>query len=170
MRFYRGEHRLLVSAGAGNDRSFLLRDLVDHVILFAWLAAAPEDRVQMWETQDMRKRLVMDDAVQQFGAPVLDPAWRAELESRVAKADVKGMPTSEQMATQADEYWQTRIRFFAEAAADGKVFEMIYAGVFRYLSGFITRLRSLSTASSKRRRSTASSFWNLRQGRSEPCR
>lgn len=66
-----------------SDCNSLLRDPVDRAILFAWLAAAPGERLDMWEKQDMRKRSAMDDAVKEFGAEVLSPEWRAELEARV---------------------------------------------------------------------------------------
>jgi hypothetical protein len=119
-----------------SDCNSLLRDLVDRAIVFAWIAAEPAERVDIWQRQDMRQRIAMDDAVKGFGAAVLEPEWRAELEARIKEADVKRLPPTEQLAPQADEYWRERIRFFREAAPNGKVFEMLYAGVFRYLSGF----------------------------------
>jgi hypothetical protein len=119
-----------------SDCNSLLRDMVDRAILFAWLAADPIQRVDIWEKQDMRKRIVMDDAVRQFGSAVLEPGWRTELEKRIAESEASRLPPTEQLAPAADEYWRERVRFFREAAPDGKVFEMLYAGVFRYLSGF----------------------------------
>ncbi len=119
-----------------SDCNSLLRDLVDRAILFAWLAADPATRVDVWEKQDMRKRIAMDDAVREFGAEVLDPAWRRQLETMVAASAVTKVQPIEQLAPQADEYWREHLRFFREVVNDGKVFEMLYAGVFRYLSGF----------------------------------
>jgi hypothetical protein len=119
-----------------SDCNSILRDLVDRAIVFAWVAADPAERVDIWEKQDMRKRIAMDDAVKEFGSAVLEPHWRAELETRIKEAEVKRLPPTEQLAPQADAYWKERGRFFREAAPDGKVFEMLYAGVFRYLSGF----------------------------------
>ena len=119
-----------------SDCNSLLRDLVDRAILFAWLAAAPGERVDIWEKQDMRKRIAMADAVKEFGAAVLEPKWRAELEARIREAEAAKLPPTEQLAPQADEYWKERIRFFREVVPSGNVFEMLYAGVFRYLSGF----------------------------------
>ena len=119
-----------------SDCNSLLRDLVDRAILFAWLAADPGERVDIWEKQDMRKRIAMDNAVKGFGSAVLEPEWRAELEARVEDAEVTRLPPTPQLAPQADEHWKERVRFFREAVPEGKVFEMLYAGVFRYLSGF----------------------------------
>lgn len=84
----------------------------------------------------MRKRIAMDNAVKKFGSAVLEPDWRAALEAKLATAPTTRLPSVEQLALQADEFWKDRIRFFRETAPGGKVFEMLYAGVFRYLSEF----------------------------------
>jgi Family of unknown function (DUF5677) len=119
-----------------SDCNSLLRDLVDRAIVFAWLAADPAKRVPIWEKEDMRKRIAMDSAVKKFGALVLEPEWRAELEARIKESKVQNLPKTEQLAQKADEYWRERVRFFRDVVPNGNVFEMIYAGVFRWLSGF----------------------------------
>jgi hypothetical protein len=117
------------------DPLSLLRDLIDTATTFGWLAADPSTRVDIWECDDARKRINIDDRTQQFGVPLLEPEWRKRLEAMVAKGTPR-LPSLLDRATQADEHWGTRIKHFGNTVEGGRVFELLYSAVFGYTSSF----------------------------------
>jgi hypothetical protein len=117
------------------DPLSLLRDLVEGVINFGWLAAAPETRVDAWEKDDMGQRLKLANHAAEFGEQLLEPAWRAELE-RKTKAERPDFPRLDVRARGADDHWASRISHLRRARKDGRVFSLLYATIFRYTSAF----------------------------------
>jgi hypothetical protein len=117
------------------DSHSLLRDLVDRITTFAWLAVDPGTRVDTWEREDARKRLQVDDHVAEFGERVLEPGFRRHLEQMVARGG-PSVPTLVDRAKDADQHWGRRVTYFDRAVRDGRVFEMLYATIFRYTSTF----------------------------------
>src|SRR3954453_12193923 len=53
----------LVPLGARLDAMDLVRNLLEHVVCLAWIAADPESRLEVWLKRDYLGRIKFDDAV-----------------------------------------------------------------------------------------------------------
>jgi hypothetical protein len=125
--------RHLSSLQKDADPLSLLRDLLEIVFTFAWLAADPPARIDAWEKADMASRLQVDDDAKRFVHDVLEPGFRADLEAKIVGRP--SYPSLLDRAQQADEYWSSRLaEVVGDEAAD--LFRRLYAVHFRYASGF----------------------------------
>ena len=78
------------------DAHSLLRDLIESVITFAWLAIEPKPNIEAWLLDDKKERVKTDNAMQTFGQPVLEPGFRASLEKdKWLASSTSLMPTAQ---------------------------------------------------------------------------
>jgi Family of unknown function (DUF5677) len=117
------------------DAHSLLRDLIEVVITFAWLGIDPEPHIDAWLLSDKKERVKTDNAMQTFGEPVLEPAFRAQLDQEIA-AGGPPLPGVADRAKAADKYWTPRIDRLLRVVPGGRVFELLYELMFRYTSSF----------------------------------
>jgi len=115
------------------DPMSLLRDLLEIVFTFAWLAVDPPARIDAWEKADMSSRLQLDDDAKRFGAELLDPSFRAELEAKVVGRP--SYPSLLDRAAEADAHWHNRLPAIQGPEATD-LFRGLYAIHFRHASGF----------------------------------
>ena len=115
------------------DPMSLLRDLLEIVFTFAWLAVDPPARIDAWEKADMSSRLQLDDDAKRFGVELLDPRFRAELEAKAAGRP--SYPSLLDRAEQADAHWHNRLPAIQGPEATN-LFRRLYAIHFRHASGF----------------------------------
>ena len=80
------------------DPMSLLRDQLEIVFTFAWIAVDPVARIDAWEKADMSSRLLLDDDAKRFGVELLFPSFRAELEAKVV-----GRPSYPSLLDRAEE-------------------------------------------------------------------
>jgi len=117
------------------DTHSLLRDLIEGVITFAWLAIDPDPNIDAWLLSDKKERVKTDNALQNFGEQVLEPAFRANLEKDIA-AGGPPLPGVADRARAADKYWTPRVARLERVVPGGRVFELLYELMFRYTSSF----------------------------------
>jgi hypothetical protein len=117
------------------DAHSLLRDLIEAVITFAWLAIDPEPHIQAWLVSDKKERVKVDNAMQTFGEQVLEPSIRASLDADIAA----GGPVLVDVASRAkaaDKFWTPRVARLERVVEGGRVFELLYELMYRYTSSF----------------------------------
>jgi len=68
----------LVPIGARLDGMDLVRNLLEHVVCLAWIAADPEIRLEVWLKRDYRGRLKFDNAIRERIANGTEPRWSEE--------------------------------------------------------------------------------------------
>ena len=106
----------LVPLGSRLDAFDLARNLLEHVACLAWIAAAPDERFEVWLKKDYMGRLAYDRAVRERLAASKDARWLEEplTDEDVAAytrlvSRVKGsFPRTKEMFDQADSYWLPR--------------------------------------------------------------
>jgi hypothetical protein len=106
----------LVPLGARLDGMNLVRNLLEHVVCLAWIAAEPESRFEVWLKRDYQGRLDFDTALRERLANGAQPRWpeeplpRAEraLYARHVQRVRARLPHMEDMCTEADAYWLSR--------------------------------------------------------------
>lgn len=117
------------------DAHSLLRDLIESVITFAWLAIDPKPNIEAWLLDDKKERVKTDNAMQTFGQPVLEPGFRASLEKDI-QAGGAVLVDRLSRAKAADKFWTPRIDRLERVVEGGRVFELLYELMFRYTSSF----------------------------------
>jgi hypothetical protein len=130
------------------DAHSLLRDLIEAVITFAWLAIDPEPHIDAWLLSDKRERVKTDNAMKTFGQPVLEPGFRADLDRDIA-AGGPPLPGVADRAKAADKFWTPRISRLEHVVPGGRVFELLYELMYSYTSSFTHSMpwRSISSSS-----------------------
>jgi hypothetical protein len=106
----------LVPIGARLDAMNLARNLLEHIACFAWIAAEPEARFEVWLKKDYISRMAYDRDVRQRIAEGKESRWPEEplaaedvaaYERLVSRVKPK-FPRAQAMFEQADEYWLPR--------------------------------------------------------------
>jgi hypothetical protein len=117
------------------DAGVLLRVLLEHVVMFAWLSAGPgNERFLLWFKNDTHRRLTMHrDAP--VGIDILPPAMKALFEGVMSRVDGK-LPDTRTCAREADEYWTSRLPGVMSPENSWGSFLGLYQIVFRYMSSF----------------------------------
>jgi hypothetical protein len=125
---------LLEPRGFYNDGFRLLRSLYDHVVTFAWLAIELETRLTLWRLEDLGERLKADREASDSGEPLLDDAWREQIEMELAGSEA-GTPDLASKAVATDRHWGPRV---AVLAPQGEwSFRELYTYLFRNYSGLV---------------------------------
>ncbi|MHB8659992.1 MAG: DUF5677 domain-containing protein [Solirubrobacteraceae bacterium] len=117
------------------DTHSLLRDLIEAVITFAWLAIDPGPHIQAWLLSDKKERVKVDNALHTFGEQVLDPSFRAALDSDIAAGGPVLIDVASR-AKSADKFWTPRVARLERVVEGGRVFELLYELTYRYTSSF----------------------------------
>lgn len=117
------------------DAGVLLRVLLEHVVMFAWLSADSDNkRFLVWFKNDTHRRLSMDrDAP--VGIDILPPALKAFFEGVMSRVEGK-LPDTRTCARQADEFWTSRLPGVMSPENSWGSFLGLYQIVFRYMSSF----------------------------------
>jgi hypothetical protein len=98
------------------DLAVLLRVLLDHTIVLAWLAIDPDTNYPLWKTLDARQRLKIHNEWQRrWNRELLTPDRLAVFE-RIAAESHLGPTELVDRAIAADKYWTTRVGFSPEEA------------------------------------------------------
>lgn len=106
----------LVPLGARLDAMELVRNLLEHVVCLAWIAADPDARLELWLRRDYEGRIRFDEAVRDRIAKGTGPRWselplsqadRAHYARHVQRVRVK-LPGIRDMCEEADEHWLPR--------------------------------------------------------------
>jgi Family of unknown function (DUF5677) len=106
----------LVPVGARLDGMDLVRNLLEHGVCLAWIAADAEDRLGVWLKRDYQGRIKFDNAIRDRIAKGTEPRWSEE---PLAQADrayyarhvqrVKAnLPRMRDMCVEADRHWLSR--------------------------------------------------------------
>jgi hypothetical protein len=83
------------------DGEVIARSLFDHVITFAWVAAAPSERLPVLVGDDVRHRLAFaEENAKAFGGSMLPDEVKDEFEALRQR-----LPSAQVMARVADEHW-----------------------------------------------------------------
>ncbi len=106
----------LVPMGARLDGMDLVRNLLEHVVCLAWVAADKESRLDVWLKRDYQGRIKFDEAVRQRLASGAEPRWdeqrlpaadRAHYERHVKRVEAT-LPRMREMCREADTHWMPR--------------------------------------------------------------
>jgi hypothetical protein len=106
----------LVPLGTRLDAMDLVRNLLEHVVCLAWIAADAEARLEVWLKRDYQGRIKFDDAVRDRIAKGTEPRWSEEPLSqsdrahyvRHVQAVAAKLPRMRDMCVEADEHWLAR--------------------------------------------------------------
>jgi hypothetical protein len=119
----------LMDDGLERDAWALVRTLYEHIVTFAWISAAPAERLQLWMADDFGERIKAMNDMSRFGT-THDPAVRAALEEQIQSAASSKLPSLPAMAHAADEYWSTRTELHS-GPKERKSFSGLYAIAYR---------------------------------------
>jgi hypothetical protein len=106
----------LVPLNARLDGIDLARNLLEHVVCLAWIAADPESRLEVWLKRDYKGRLKHDSEVRDRLATSTEPRWpeqplpdadRAAFARHVQRVK-EDLPRVKPMCKAADDYWLSR--------------------------------------------------------------
>jgi hypothetical protein len=117
------------------DAGVLLRVLLEHIVMFAWLSAdSGNERFLLWFKHDTHRRLAMHrDAP--VGIDILPPEMQAFFEGVMSRVDGK-LPNTRTCASEADEFWTPRLPGVMSPENSWGSFLGQYQIVFRYMSSF----------------------------------
>lgn len=100
----------LVPSYSRLDGFALARTLVDHVITFAWISAAPRERVPEFLRVSYKSQLARDKRVRERGEePMLSPDLRERLSAYTRDVRTE-MPRLPRRSREADEHWVGRAK------------------------------------------------------------
>jgi hypothetical protein len=123
---------LLVDQRQEADALMLVRAAYEHVVMFCWIAADPDTRLEEWVEHSERGRLVqVAEADRLFGVPPpqeLDPDDAADLERLRPLA---------QLAREADDHWSMELAAFRRVERDESgllTLTGFYTAVYRRIS------------------------------------
>jgi hypothetical protein len=128
----------LMGVGQTGNAIVLLRPVYECAVTYAWIAAAPEERLlKLYETLEYDE-LKMAKHLREFGVPFLmEQIGDARLVERISVLKKGGLPTLLRMAVEADEHWAEPMHF-----TDHVSFAGLYANLFRGASGGYSHPRS----------------------------
>jgi hypothetical protein len=108
----------------------MLRVLLDHTIILAWLAVDPEANYPLWKTLDARQRVkIHKEWERHLNKDLLTPKTLATFE-RIAAEPRSGPTELVDRAIAVDQYWTTRLGF----SPDEGPFVGHYQTTFRHSS------------------------------------
>jgi hypothetical protein len=112
----------------------LLRVLLEHMIVFAWLSAEPtNERIGLWLKYDSKRRLAMHGDMPEGMPDLLNPQMHAYFTG--IRQTVEGeFPDMRSCAKQADDHWRTRLPGVLHPANDWASFLGLYRVVYRFMS------------------------------------
>jgi hypothetical protein len=99
----------LVPSESCSDGFALARTLVDHVITFAWISAAPQERLPAFLRLSFKSTLAKDKRARERGGELLDAAMRTRLSDYTREVEVE-MPRLPRLSREANDYWAGRVR------------------------------------------------------------
>jgi hypothetical protein len=116
------------------DTGVLLRVLLEHMIVFAWLSAEPtNERIGLWLKYDSKRRLAMHRDMPDGVPDLLNPQMHAYFAG--IRQTVEGeFPDLRSCAKQADDHWRTRLPGVLHPANDWGSFLGLYQVVYRSMS------------------------------------
>lgn len=131
----------LVPLGARLDGIDLARNMLDHVVHLAWIAADPPTRFDVWLKHDYRKRLDLDKKVRDRLAKGTEARWaeqplsdadRAAYLKHVRRVNAD-MPGLRNLCQQADDHWLSR---YPAGLADHRSMSFVdqYTYIYDYYS------------------------------------
>jgi hypothetical protein len=135
---------LLIERGHDLDAEMVMRSLLDHTTLFAWLAITPDDTSRTWRArtpqdntlwwmvdQYKREKKLIEEQEQWIGG-VLDDAMRSALRAmkhRLRKIPSKGpFPRVDELATEVDAHWAHRLMGWMDAEPRAPGFAVTFRG------------------------------------------
>ncbi len=96
----------------------LLRVLLEHMVVFAWLAADPTaERFGLWMKYDSKRRLAMHRDMPDGMPDLLDPHMHALFDGIAGTVEGE-FPNLRTCAQQADDHWRTRLAGVLHPAYD----------------------------------------------------
>jgi hypothetical protein len=106
----------LVPLSSRLDAMDLVRNLLEHVVCLAWIAADPDTRFPIWLKRDYQGRIKLDDAVQNRIAKGTETRWPEQPLAQGDRAYYAGyvervqgrLPRMRDMCKQADKHWLPR--------------------------------------------------------------
>lgn len=116
------------------EPGILLRVLLEHMIVFAWLSAEPtNERIGRWLKYDSKRRLAMHRDMPEGMPDLLNEQMQAYFDG--IRRTVEGeFPDMRTCAKQADEHWNTRLPGVLHPGNDWASFLGLYRVVYRLMS------------------------------------
>lgn len=135
---------LLLDSGHDLDAEMVMRSLLEHTTLFAWLAITPDDPSRQWRAREpdqntlwwmidqyRREKKLTEDQHTWLGG-LLDDQMRSALRAmkqRVNAVPDRGQfPSVEEMATEVDAHWAPRLAGWQRAAPRTPGFAVTFRG------------------------------------------
>jgi hypothetical protein len=113
----------------------LARTLVDHVITFAWISAAPKERVPALLRTSFKSMLAKDKRAGQRGGRLIDDAQRARL-SAYTRAVNRELPKLPRLSKEADEHWREKVETSLPASLHIVDFSQLYHDIYDQYAEF----------------------------------
>ena len=107
----------------------LARTLVDHVITFAWISAAPKDRLPAFLRTSFKSLLAKDKRARERGGWLMDNAMRDRLSAYTREVSNE-LPKLPRLSREADEYWRATVKASLPGSLQitdfGRLYDEIY--------------------------------------------
>jgi hypothetical protein len=116
------------------DAGVLLRVLLEHMIVFAWLSAEPtNERIGRWLKYDSKRRLAMHGDMPEGMPDLLNQQMHAYFDGILQTVE-GAFPDLRTCAKQADEHWRTRLPGVLHPGNEWGSFLGLYQVVYRFTS------------------------------------
>ena len=126
---------MLFDARRTYDATLLLRSLYENLLVFAWIANAPDANLPRWIKSVAREALKTDDDWRRIDAGLLDEANREYAEAKASDEAVKGAPDRLQMAEEIDGHWHRTYPGHPEISGQDRDF-LTFRGLYRHVYRF----------------------------------
>jgi hypothetical protein len=113
------------------DGIALSRTLVDHVITYAWVSAAPPERLPAFLRSSFKSALAKDNRAREHGDGLLDDTARERLRAYTRAVNVE-LPKLPRLSREADEAWGQRVASALPEAMHIVNFSQLYSDVYDY--------------------------------------
>jgi hypothetical protein len=126
---------MLFDAQRTLDATLLLRSLYENLLVFSWIAVAPEAHLPRWMKSVCREALKTDDDWRLIGAGLLDGANREYAEAKASDEHVKCAPDRAQMAEAIDDHWDRTYPGHPKITGQDRDF-LTFRGLYRHVYRF----------------------------------